>query len=188
MLELTWVCKGQLIKTIALVDNNEGIIYDNIASYAINYKTKNDKIEKNQILKRPLTRADTELVNMTFADSIAADTSYSVFTQSDISDEIELITGKKAWWYFIQVTSAFNRYGRLGYRNIKTDSDCALGWQCQADAKTISGELNVSDYHEFAWAWAYGNGGTTIHISFLGNGFSVTGGERRSYSTGIHRP
>lgn len=186
--ELIWSYKNKTYRSTALVNDTDGIIYDNIASYAINYSAKKEQIKSHKILKRPLTRAATELVNAAFADSIAADTSIRVFSTSDYSQEVELVTGKRAWWYIIEVTSAFTRNGILGYRNFKVDSDAALGWQCRAEAQTISGELRVSNYHEFAWAWAYGSGGTAIQISFLGSGFDVQGGERRSYGTEIHMP
>lgn len=188
VLELTWSYNGQPLQSLALVDDGEGIIYDNIASYAVNYKATKTMAKSRKILRRPFTRAETELVNSAFADSIAADTSVRIFVQQDQSQQIELVTGKRAWWYFIEVKSAFNRYGRLVYRNCYADSGQALGWQCEADAKTVSGELNVSDYHEFAWAWAYGNGGTTINIGFAGNGFTITGGEYKAKRTDIHRP
>lgn len=188
VLELTWSYNGQPFQSLALVDDGEGIIYDNIASYAVNYKATKAMAKSRKILRRPFTRAETELVNSAFADSIAADTSVRVFVQQDQSQQIELVTGKKAWWYFIEVKSAFNRHGRLAYRSCNADSGQALGWQCQADAKTVSGELNVSDYHEFAWAWAYGNGGTAINIGFAGNGFTITGGEYKAKRTDIHRP
>ena len=58
---------------------------------------------------------------------------------------------------------------------------------CKAAAETIGGEEDVSKYHKFAWAWSYGND-TTITISFAGNGFSMTGGDRGASGEEIHRP
>ena len=145
-------------------------------------------VQSRKVFKRPFTRAETEHVNAVFADSVAADTSIREFVQQDQSQDIELISGKKAWWYYIHVTSAFNRYGRLAYRKCDSDSDASWGWQCKADAKTLSGEVNVSDFHEFAWAWAYGTGKTTIQIGFAGNGFTITGGEYEGKRSDIHRP
>lgn len=188
LLELTWSYNGQPIKSTALVDNDEGIVYDNIASYAVNYKATKEVVQSRKVFKRPFTRAETEHVNAVFADSVAADTSIREFVQQDQSQDIELISGKKAWWYYIHVTSAFNRYGRLAYRKCDSDSDASWGWQCKADAKTLSGEVNVSDFHEFAWAWAYGTGKTTIQIGFAGNGFTITGGEYEGKRSDIHRP
>lgn len=187
IVELIWLYKDQTYTSMALASRRDGIIYDNIATYAINYDIKKDALKHQYEIRRPLTRAaEDELKNLNVADSIAADTAVRVFSISDMSEIVEMITGKYAWWYSIKVVSAFNRHGYLVYRDLKADSDCALGWKCDADAKTVSGDLFTSRHHEFAWAWAYGNSATAINISFVGNGFTISGGDRKSHGTEIH--
>lgn len=187
IVELIWLYKDQTYTSMALASRRDGIIYDNIATYAINYDIKKDALKHQYEIRRPLTRAaEDELKNLNVADSIAADTAVRVFSVSDMSDIVEMITGKYAWRYSIKVVSAFNRHGYLVYRDLKADSDCAFGWKCDADAKTVSGDLFTSQYHEFAWAWAYGNSSTSINISFVGNGFTISGGDRKSHGTQIH--
>lgn len=189
VLELTWLYKGVIYKSKAIVDNNEGIVFDNIASYALDYSSKKPRRVSHSRGRVPSTRSLDSLGMLDSLDSIGSDSTHIfTFELSDMADEIELTTGKTAWWYSIRVQSIFDNNGILTYRRCNATSDAALGWACQAEAETISGDLFSSPYHEFAWVWAYGNHNTTINISFAGNGFSVTGGDHTSRGTEIHSP
>lgn len=189
VLELTWLYKGVIYKSKAIVDNNEGIVFDNIASYALDYSSKKPRRVSHSRGRVPSTRSLDSLGMLDSLDSIGGDSTHIfTFELSDMADEIELTTGKTAWWYSIRVQSIFDNNGILTYRRCNATSDAALGWACQAEAETISGDLFSSPYHEFAWVWAYGNHNTTINISFAGNGFSVTGGDHTSRGTEIHSP
>lgn len=188
VLEMSWLYQGVMYKSKAIVDKTDGIIFDNIASYAIDYSNKSPQ-KINHRKERLSTRALDSLGMRDSLDSMSADSSrIFTFELSDVSNEIELVSGKVAWWYNICVESVFDDNGILISRRCNASSNSELGWSCEAEAETISGELYSSPYHEFAWAWAYGNDNTTITISFVGNGFSITGGMRKSKGTEIHSP
>ena len=187
-LELTWLYKGVIYKSKAIVDNYEGIVFDNIASYALDYSSKKPRRVSHSRGRVPSTRSLDSLGMLDSLDSIGGDSTHIfTFELSDMADEIELTTGKTAWWYNIRVISIFNSDNILYSGKCYANYDSARGWDCKAAAETIGGEENVSKYHKFAWAWSYGND-TTITISFAGNGFSMTGGDRGASGEEIHRP
>lgn len=189
VLELTWLYKGVIYKSKAIVDNNEGIVFDNIASYALDYSTKKPRQVNHRRGRIPSSRSLDNLESLDSLDSIGGDSTHTfIFELSDMADEIELVTGEIAWSYSIKVQSVFDNDGILTYRRCDAKSDAALGWACEAEAETISGDLYSSPYHEFAWAWAFGNSSTTINISFAGNGFSITGGDHKASGTDVHSP
>ena len=189
VLELSWLYKGVIYKSKAIVDNEEGIVFDNIASYALDYSSKKPRQVNHSRGRLSPTRSLDSLGMLDSLDSIGGDSTRTfTFELSDMADEVELVTGKTAWWYSIRVQSIFDNNGILTYRRCDAASDAALGWACQAEVETISGDLFTSPYHEFAWVWAYGNHNTTINISFAGNGFSVTGGDHKQSGTEIHSP
>ena len=179
VLELTWLYSGVIYKSKAVVDRENGIVYDNIASFAIDYSAKN-RVTDTTRTERVETRASIDSLDST---------AYRIrtFSVSDKAYGINLVSGKFAWEYKISVKSAFDQNGILVDRDIDAQSYAELGWECFADARTISGDLYSSTFHEFAWVWAYGNSNTTINISFAGNGFSVTGGQARNSGVEIHR-
>ena len=187
-LELTWLYKGVIYKSKAIVDNEEGIVFDNIASYALDYSSKKPRQVNHSRGRLSPTRSLDSLGMLDSLDSIGGDsTRVFTFELSDMADEIELVTGETAWWYNIRVISIFNSDNILYSGKCYANYDSARGWDCKAAAETIGGEEDVSKYHKFAWAWSYGND-TTITISFAGNGFSMTGGDRGASGEEIHRP
>ena len=189
VLELTWLYKGVIYKSKAIVDNDEGIVFDNIASYALDYSTKKPRQVNHRRGRIPSSRSLDNLESLDSLDSIGGDSTHTfIFELSDMADEIELVTGEIAWSYSIKVQSVFDNNGILTYRRCDAKSEAALGWACEAEAETISGDLYSSPYHEFAWAWAFGNSSTTINISFSGNGFSITGGDHKASGTDVHSP
>lgn len=188
-LELTWLYKGVTYKSKAIVDRVEGIVFDNIASYALDYFSKKPRQvnhSRGRLLSIPTFGVLDKLDSLS---SIVTDSTYKyVYEYSAMADEVVLTTGKTAWWYNIQAISIFNKDNILVSGRCYSNSGSEIGWNCQALAKTISGEENVSPFHEFAWAWAFGNTNTTINISFAGNGFSITGGDHKQSGTEIHSP
>ncbi|MBR4994856.1 MAG: hypothetical protein IKY82_02215 [Alistipes sp.] len=188
-LELTWLYQGVIYKSKAIVDSEDGIIFDNIASYALDYSAKIPRQEDHKYGRLSSTRSLYAMGLLDSMDSVGGDSVHTfVFELSDMADRIELTTGKPAWKYSIKVRSIFDDNGILIYRRCESKSEAALGWACEAAAETISGNLYSSPYHEFAWGWSYGSNNTTINISFAGNGFTITGGDHTERGTEIHSP
>ena len=171
LVELEWVYKGEIYYSTAIASNEYGgIIYDNIGTYIIKEKDNNTM----QISVQPLIKTRSESGNP----------SVKTFT---LSYRAENYFGMFIYEYDITCKSYFNASGILTDRETHAYSNSALGWECEAEIKSISGEINVSNYHEFAWAYAYGLN-CSITIGWNGSSYVINGGSHKAQGTEIHRP
>ena len=72
-------------------------------------------------------------------------------------------------------------------RNLNATHSAAYGFTCTADVRTVSGTLNSSKYHEFAWGYSYGSG-VSVSLGWNGSGFTISGGGQGATGIEIHRP
>lgn len=173
LLELEWTYKGDTFYSTAIVSNEHGgLIYDNIGIYIIEKSSKLEQKDKEIELNVPLVKTKSESEG-------------PVVRQFSQSDSGRNYYGQTVFSYSISCNSYFNA-GVLYDRKLRSSHDSAFGWSCSADVRTISGQINISTYHEFAWAYAYG-AACSVSIGWNGNGFKISGGGTGSTGTTVHR-
>lgn len=67
----------------------------------------------------------------------------------------------------------------------KANHHSSPGWYVDAKIATLAGEIGVSDYHRFAWAWCADT--TGVYIEYSGVGFGLSGSGDGAAGTETHR-
>lgn len=171
LIELEWLYKGKTFYSMAIASNKlGGIIYDSIGTFIITSHEKTTSNTQRNTISRKKTRS--EVGN---ADSIQ---------EFQISDKIKNGFGTVAAEYEIICISYFKNEILID-RDLNAYHTAILLWSCDADVRTLKGEIDESKYHEFAWGYVYGTG--TCSLSFKGSGFTISGGGTGETGTEIHR-
>lgn len=171
LVELEWTFKGKTYYSTAIVSNKYGgVLYDNIGTYAIRSTCENISEEEPRLHSVKSRSESSEPAVRHFSMSNSG-TNY---------------LGIEVYSYSITCTSYFNEQGILYDRVMNANHDSAWGWSCNSAINTINGDINVSTYHEFAWAYAY-SASCTVSIGWHGNGFSISPGSTGASGTEIHR-
>jgi len=152
IVELSWFYRKQNYKSKALVNGN-GIIYDNIASFALDH----DAVESVEATTVKAKRSSSDAIIDTLPENIRETRDGETFEVSDYSDGRMLITGKSAWKYRIRLISVFDKNDVLCNASCNSYIESSTGWSCNAHAWRISGEINKSGFNEFSWGWEYGD-------------------------------
>ena len=173
---LRWSYRGGEFNSTAIVSNDHGgFVYDNIGSYVVEHVTVLSQKEVNEEVGAPLVKTRAE----------SGDGCVRTFHKSD-----QILS---SWFhtvlcvYNISCSSSFNALGILYDRSMGASHDAAVGWSCDARIATIGGALNSSNYHEFAWGYAYGNFSSAT-LGFGSSGFTIPGGASGETGTEVHRP
>lgn len=171
VIDLEWSYKGRTVYSTAIASNERGgIIYDHIGHMIATPSNQYVEIEPNVELMKTRsegTDGDREII-------------------TDLSNYGTNKYNKVVWEYRVYCSSTFDGNGILQNRNLFATSDAKEGWACNAQIRTVSGELGVSNYHEFAWAHAHGEN-ITISIGWNGTGFTISSGATGASYTLIHR-
>ena len=179
LIKLKWVYNGDIIYSTAIVTDDKGIIFETIGHLIV------ERTQKEISTDGSLTRTFPTMKKRIEGDN--SNTTYQNLTMYFIvSDKIHNIFGIQLCYYSIICTSTFHSNGILKSIEASAFADAKEGFSCKADIKTISGEIDKSSYHLFAWGWGYGCG-TSISLSFAGNGFSVSGTETKNTGLTTHR-
>lgn len=175
LIELEWSYKGKTFSTIAIASNDYGgIIYDSIGSFIID-SVKDWSNTEVLNMDIPLIKTRTEqggdgIVKRSFAKGQTILNGFGVEAVS-----------------FGIVCNSYFKNNILVDRKMNTFHDTVIGWSCAADIKTLNGAINNSNYHEFAWGYAYSSL-STASLSFGGFGFSISAGSTGETGTEVHRP
>ena len=169
LIDLEWSYKGDTFYSTAVASNDlGGIVFESIGCLIL------ESVEKTRVEKTtPMvyTRAKSVGVNRFFEETGKARNNAGIAV---------------AEWT-ITCTSTFNEYGILTYRQLfHYSKPLFLGWSCGANIATVSGTIDVSKFHEFAWAYAYGSF-TSISLTFNGISFTLSGGGTLVGESDIHR-
>ena len=176
LIELEWSFNGDIFHSVAIVSDNFGIIYDHIGHMVLeindirDFKRDNDDV----IFDIPLLKTGNESEG-------------SIVRSFNRSDSRSNFYGMTVWRYSINCESFFNANGILYDRKMNASRYAAIGYSCAADVRSISGELNSSNYHEFAWGYAYG-AAVSVSLEWKGTGFQIFGGGTGNTGTEVHRP
>lgn len=152
VLEMNWTYKNQTYCSTALT-GGDGIIYDNIISFAIDYSANAEKKETTVKLTRPIPDEWIDLIPR----NMAGDKRVATFVASEYIDGQRLLTGKYAWHYRYRFVSAFDYSGLLLNRSSSENSESEIGWLCGSGSQIQDGELGKTKYQEYRWAWEYGD-------------------------------
>lgn len=184
VVQLTWRYKDEIRISKALVDSEDGVIYDNIANYAIDYTaSENLKMKmKTRVIQRG-TRSQ---------DSIAYDSLDSVIGPSYDKEVSTIITegaqapssvfGEYLWRIEIKIISYFDNQTGVFTRAWMPEPihRGSTGWECDAQSIRIAGSENLSNKHVVAWAWASRDLNDEyqypIEITFNGRYYDIIGG------------
>lgn len=174
VIDLEWSYKGRTVYSTAIASNEKGgILYDHIGNKIVTSKRQPRK--KKTVSNKDLLKTKSE----------EGDSNREVITEMSDNGGYNL-WGKLVWEYYIFCRSVFDSEGILCDRFTHTRKHAEGGWSCDAKIQSIGGEVNVSKYHEFAWAYAYGEN-ITVSISWDGSGFTNTSGGSASSGTLVHR-
>ena len=130
VIDLEWSYKGRTVYSTAIASNKRGgILYDHIGYMIVMPSNQNIEIV-----------SDVNLIK-TRSESIEGDR--TIFT--DVSNYGANEYGKIFWQYRIYCSSTFDGNGILRNRNTNASSHAEKGWRCNAQIRTISGEIGISD-------------------------------------------
>ncbi len=159
--EATWNYNGKNITSISVIsDKTNLIVYDNIGTVcpigsANSYQQQALSIPRNSCITFTEGGGNNKVII------------------TDMSDSEHNIYGGLLWRYRIFSISEFNSSNTLIRANNIPESEGKLGWRCSAKMHTIAGDINVSNYHKFAYAYAHGFG-ISIGISWNGTSFDIS--------------
>ena len=159
LVDLFYEYQGKMYISVALVSDTEGVLYDNIGSRIIYEGRPFGPVRDDPPI-------DTTGVEGQDTSSVVVKNFYKGHVYSNfLGDEVS---------YSMECTSSFDSNGILIHRHLNCKAHSSIFMKCQAQIATLHGELFVSNYHEFAWAYGYG---TNINISLApsGIGFTITG-------------
>lgn len=182
IVELNWEYKGKKFTSLTLATNDdEGIVYDNIVTYAPSPRPNGEHPSWEKYLKKPnktITDTQTRVIEN---DSIA----YSDFFKHDYSF-LTTNSGKHFWYYKIECVSKFRKIDGIytGVDVMRAYFESKFPYDCKAEIKEISGEPYSSMSHRFAWAYIYGMG--SVSISYTGSGFTISGGSNGENGVEVH--
>ncbi len=148
VVELSWAYRDRDYKSKALV-GHDGIVYDNIASFAIDYSANAENKETSAKITRPIPDEFFGVI----PPNIANDKRGATFVMNEYVDGKLLLTGKYAWRYKYQFISAFDSNGILCNMSSKSGCKSQIGWQCSLGSEFIAGEINKSAYNEYQLEW-----------------------------------
>lgn len=176
LIKLEWLYKDEVYQTIAIASNDQGgIIFDAIGS-AIVEITPNPKTKQMMSNTIPVLRSEDE----------SGSTSSQNFRKSESGHSG--IWGTLLWQFYINVTSEFNSSNKLHSKTMSAEGNSFDSlWSCKAEVSTITGNIDISTYHEFAWGYVCGKGSVSLTFNGAG-GFSVSGGSSSGNGIETHRP
>lgn len=176
LIEIEWLYKGEIFYSTAIATNERGgILYDNIGYLMLEGIESEERTTDAVSINSPMikTRGEYDVDEEKKCQFYKSDNGYNYYHV-------------KVWSYDLWCTSDFNKNGILCSRRMNSSSDSALLWDCQVGLRTVSGEIDVDKFHEFAWAYAYGPS-LTVSVSWNGVQFSASGGGSAATGTEVHR-
>jgi hypothetical protein len=184
MVDLKWLYKGKTYHSTAIVSNEHGgFVYEHIGYRVIDAEEgsfqEDDYSEMNSLRTKTSSEGDGSDPNPGGGSDIILR-----FTKMN---SVKNAAGMVVATYNITVRSVFNSAGILIDRNLNATHSAAYGFTCTADVRTVSGTLNSSKYHEFAWGYSYGSG-ISVSLGWNGSGFTISGGGQGATGIEIHRP
>ena len=140
IINLEWKIEDMTYHSIMIADKNGEIIYDNIGTYAI--------VERVSIETRGVQEIETR--------TDAAGNYRIPFKKYEYGANSIGIT---QWEIILDCYSYFNKSTIIltEWTMRRHANPVKRGWTCDAKIKHLSGEPNVSYYHEFIWGYAYGD-------------------------------
>jgi len=169
-IKLEWMYKDEILNTIAIVSDKNGIIYDNLL-YFVHFVFVKEDSEKSKIdVSEPSPRLKSG--NEHPEDGWGK---YQ-FTKWELGINV---FGGVLWEYDIRVSVPWTREnGIVSITSFSIDrafSSGNFGWNCEADARSISIQTGAYGHAHFAWAWAY-RYLLSVVITWNGVTFTFSGG------------
>lgn len=169
---LEWRYKGKTFYSTAIASNEQGgILYDHIGHMAV--VSDSHKSQVSQIKSGVRVKTRREVDGTTERSFVLQDNGgYNSF-------------GKAVWEYTISCSSFFDGNGILRNRSMVALHDAVFGWSCDAQVKTINGDIGSSKFHEFAWGHTHAFF-LTVSLEWGGAGFTISGGGSGSTGSVVH--
>lgn len=174
VIELTWSYKGNIYRSKAIASHDNGIIYDNISTYANSSSTF--PLEPAETAESSVEYTDTRTVNANPA---------TVRFQKTFRGTNEI--GILQWSASFDCSSKFDENGIFLSASMSAIPLEQRGWVCDAKIRTLHGTPNVSDYHTFAWGYAYRDDRGSAYLTESGNGYDISYGAMGETGTVTHR-
>ena len=175
VIDFEWNYKGRTITSTAIASNKlGGVLYDHIGCMIV------DAREKPQPKVTNISRS--HMYMKTRSESGQMREMFFHLQGSSPEDRM----GRPVWEYEILCTSYFDANGILRNRSTVATYYSAYGWHCEAQARTVSGKIDVSKHHTFAWAHAYRHGGN-VAIGWDGFSYSISYGSIGAVGSATHR-
>ncbi len=172
IINLEWKIEDITYHSIMIADKNGKIIYDNIGTYAI--------VERVSIETRGIYETGTR-----------TDAAGSHCIPFNVHEYGCNAIGITQWEIKLSCYSYFNKSTRVlsNWTMSRSANPAQKGWTCDAKIKHLSGESNVSYFHEFIWGYAYGDERAPAIVQDDGSAFYISdtchGGETGKE---VHRP
>ena len=162
--ELEWIYKGEILKTIAIVSDKKGVVYDNLLFFILfhtNEVRTEEIVNTTPRLKSGYEKPDG-LYDFKFREK----------------QELTSLAGKIVVEWDLTCTIPLSlsngKYTVLGYTSTKY---CWADFfnSCAADIQKKGELMGVNGYVDFAWAVSYKFMGS-VTIGWNGTGFTFSGG------------
>lgn len=164
VLDLTWEYKGNEYKSIALVSDDKGFLYDNIGCNIMMEPCIN-----SYEIPEPV---DTTALTSVTESFYVGNSRYGLW-------------GNVLYSYEISVNSTFDLSGYLIDIDARAAHDSGFGWSCDAQVISKRADLYTGKYHEFSYAYAYSSK-VSVTLTYNGTGFSISTGATGASGTLVH--
>ncbi len=165
LINLKWKYKNEILNTICLVSEKQGIVFDNFL-YFIHFAS--GKIESVKNISTTISRLK----------SANAEEDGNIQYTFHKEDEAYNWYGIRVWYYNINCTVTGTMIGSqksITDKSLSAYHDAAYGFSCDAQINSKSFQTGTSGYLDFAWGYCCKTG-TSASLSWNGIGFTINGG------------
>lgn len=160
VIDLDWSFNNMTYHSVAIANDKNGkIIYDNIGTYAIEHKSYERKESFKMETKVPSSSSDAYHCE-------------SFHRRETGTNEYGFVQ----WVIEIECYTYFNEFGIMTDFTVGQHHRAEQGWSCDAGVRSVRGGVNVSNFHEFAWGYAYGNDKDPARVEFDGGQYYISYG------------
>lgn len=169
LIKLKWLYKGNVIYSIAIATDEQGVFFDTIGHYIVTRSERITNTEEDGSNTLPRTKTRSEMGNGTIlTDSIK---------NFKLEQSFESYLGYTAFSYCVRCESVFSKKGgTLVSRSSSAIPNVGLGYSGGVELVfTEESRIGVSDFNEFHWKWAYGFAISNVALSVKGVSIEISG-------------
>jgi hypothetical protein len=170
LIELKWQYMGSEIKTLGIVSDKQGIIYDNLL-YFVHYDTSPKEQTSTVFYQIPRLKSGQEVTNISYRFNIQRFEHRNVFGVL-----VAYVDG-----YIIVNGQLVNGEKQITTQESKVDFNAHIGYTATGSVTVTGQQLGANGYYTFAYAVAVGIG--SFSPTWTGTGFTIPSGVQGTAGT-----